>query len=60
VVELLPKVEGQDSPAMVGRMDGKRDWSEKLPNPPRGDGVHHLVLIVFFMEPAVGIEPTTC
>ena len=28
--------------------------------PRGGDGVHPLVLIVFFVEPAVGIEPTTC
>jgi nitrate reductase beta subunit len=28
--------------------------------PRGGHGVHLLVLIVFFMEPAVGIEPTTC
>ena len=67
---LLPRQEYPTGERGRRRIDGRGGWVEvRVENtigaknsriPRRGDGVHPLVLIGFFVEPAVGIEPTTC
>ena len=45
---------------MAGKMAGKYDWNENDRILRRGLGVYLFGFTVFFVEPAVGIEPTTC
>ena len=47
-------------PGVAGKVAGKRYLSEKWPNPPRGTRRSSSRVYWFFVEPAVGIEPTTC
>jgi len=56
-------VDTRKQPAQDGEKEG-RERGCKTPNPIRFDGYirkqKHFELIGYFVEPAVGIEPTTC